>query len=259
MDDKILEFLNSHTSCRKFSGKEISKEAEQIIIKTAQRSATSSNLHAYSIVGVRNQEKKNKLATLCGNQSHVAKSSLFLIFLADLHRLKRINENKGYDFNGNWTELFILATVDVSLVACRALQAAQAMDMGGVMVGGIRTNIEEVSQMLNLPDFTYPVMGMSLGYPEDTPKLKPRLPIDAVYFQEEYNAEQMDPAIKEYDEIIAELDYMKGREVDPDEYPNFSGRYSWIEHTARRMASKQKYAYRPHMKEYLEKRGFIQK
>ncbi len=260
MDSKLIEFLNSHASCRNFTSQKISPEQERIIVTTAQRSPTSSNLQAYSIVGVREQATKVRLAKLCGSQDHVAQSSLFLVFCADLYRLSALNKSRGYSFTGEWTELFIVATVDTSLAACRALMTAQAMGMGGVMVGGIRNDPEAVCKLLNLPEFVYPVMGMSLGFPNKKPKVKPRLPLQAVYFNERYIPSLFEESISEYDRTIDSIGYLKGREVRPEDYPEFQGEYSWSEHTARQMSGDNRSAsVRTHMLEFLKSRGFLRK
>lgn len=257
--NELLEFLNSHVSVRKFSGIEISEEDEKLIVTTAQRSPTSSNIQAYSIIGVRDRERKEKLSELSGNQNHVVESSLFLVFCADLYRLKMINDKKGYPFNGEYTETFIIATVDAALAASRALTAAQALGMGGVMVGAIRNHPDKVCELLNLPDLTYAVMGMSLGYPEGDAKLKPRLPLDAVYHKEKYSSDKFEKNISEYDKTMDELGYLNIRQVQTERYPEFEGIYSWSEHTARRMANNNPLARRDHMLEFLHGRGFLKK
>lgn len=257
--NEIIKFLNSHASVRQFTDQELTDEDEKTIVSTAQRSATSSNLQLYSIIGVRDKSKKEKLAMLCGNQAHVENSRLFLVFCADLHRTKKINEAKNYRHNGQYIESLLLAVVDASLAACRALMAAQALGMGGVMVGGIRNNPDEVCQLLNMPEFTMPVMGMSLGYPEKEAKLKPRLPLEAVYHRERYDDSNIGEQLREYDKAIEALGYLKGREVAPDKFPDFEGVYSWVEHTARRMASDNPKTYRAHLRAFLEKQGFMMK
>ena len=255
----VLEFLNSHVSVRQFSGREISAEDEMTIVATAQRSPTSSNLQAYTIVGIRSQATKDKLAQLCGDQAHVARSSLFLVFCADLYRLQRINSAKGYPFQGDYTELGLVATVDTSLAASRALMAAQAMGMGGVMVGSIRNHPTEVTKLLDLPHLTFAVMGMSLGYPSVVPPIKPRLPIEGIYCREKYSDEIFDRAIAEYDLEIDKGGHLKGREVQKGLYPNFTGTYTWSEHSARRVADTSPLTLRAHMKPYLNSQGLFVK
>lgn len=257
--NEILEFLNSHASCRKFSDRVISPENEEFIITTAQRSPTSSNLQAYSIIGVRNEQSKQKLAELSGGQKHISDSSLFLVFCADLYRLSLLASEREYNFNGDQTEAFIIGTVDASLAACRALMAAQSLGIGGVMVGGIRNNPDDVCNLLSLPRYVYPVMGMSLGFPETQPQLKPRLPLTAIYMKERYNTDSLNESLESYDREIDKLGYLRGREITPDEYPDFAGNYSWKEHVARRMADNRPSTARPHMMKFLQKRGLLRK
>lgn len=255
--NEIIKFLNSHVSVRQFTDQDISAENERTIIATAQRSATSSNLQLYSIIGVRDQEKKEKLAQLCGYQKHVEQSKLFLVFCADLHRTKKINDSKNYPHNEQYIETLLISVVDASLAACRALMAAQALGIGGVMVGGIRNNPKEVCELLQMPKLTMPVMGMSLGYPEKEAKLKPRLPLEAVYHREVYDDSNIAEHLSEHDKAIEALGYLK--EVEPDKYPDYEGLYSWVEHTARRMASDNPKTYRAHLRAFLEEQGFKMK
>lgn len=253
--NEIIKHLNSHASVRTFSGKDISDKDELTIISTSQHSSTSSNRQAYSIIGVRDRQKKETLSELAGNQQHVIDSSLFLVFCADLFRLELINKQKKYETHSDYTELFIIATVDAALVAERALITAQALGIGGVMVGGIRNNPDKVDALLHLPKLVYPVMGMSLGYPLKQPIVKPRLPLETIYHREVYTDINYDKFINEYDIVIDKLGHLKGRKVLAEKYPNFKGLYSWSEHTARRHAE----IVRPHMKSYLESKGFLTK
>lgn len=255
----LIAFLNSHVSVRSFTDQQISEEDEHTIVTTAQRSPTSSNLQTYSIIGIRNQQTKEKLSVLCDNQAHVAASSLFLVFCADLYRVKKVTEERGYPPLAEYADKFVVATIDTALVAGRALEAAQALGLGGVMVGGIRVYAEEVAQLLNLPEFVYPVMGMSLGYPKAQNKQKPRLPLETLYFRERYETNLNQDALAQYDNTLDALGYLKGREVQKERYPNFSGQYSWREHSARRMASTAHEALRPELLSFLQKRGFLKK
>ena len=255
--NELIDFLNSHGSVRHFTGEPITEEQERIIVSSAERSPTSSNLHAYSILSVHDQATKDAIAEISGNQAHVSKSALFLMFCADLYRLATLNGKRGYPFNGEYTEMFIVATVDAALAGSRALLAAQALGLGGVMVGAIRNNPAEIASLLKLPELVYPVMGMSLGHPTKPPVPKPRLPLEGLWFKERYDTSALEGAVAEYDRIIEEHGHLKGREIDPENYPDFTGTYTWSEHSARRMANCSPTALRPHLKSFLQKRGFL--
>ena len=257
--NEILDFLNSHASVRSFTEQPITADQEELIITTAQRSPTSSNLQAYSIISVRDQGTKDRLAALSGGQEHVARSALLLVFLADLNRLARECDKRNYEFHGDHAELFVVATIDATLAASRALMAAQAMGLGGVMVGGLRNDLTAVTELLHLPRMVFPVMGMSLGYPARPPKVKPRLPREGIHFIDRYDEKASDEGIAVYDATMTEVGYLKGREVEPERYPNFTGVYSWSEHSARRVASRQPGTLRAYLRKYLEKQGLLLK
>lgn len=257
--NELLSFLNSHVSVRQFTDQPITEDQEKLIVTTAQRSPTSCNLQAYTIISIRNQDTKLRLAELSGRQDHIAQSALFLVFCADLYRLSLLSRERAYPFRGEYTEWFMVATVDTALVAGRALMAAQAMGLGGVMVGAIRDHPDAVVNLLNLPSFTFPLMGMSLGYPSAKAEVKPRLPLEAVYCREKYDDGSFADAIREYDATFEQLGHLKGREAYAGKYPDFRGVYSWSEHSARRMADMSPAALRPHMKSHLEAQGLLLK
>ncbi len=50
------------------------------------------------------------------------------------------------------------------------------------MVGLIRDQSSEISKVLNLPDYTYPIFGIALGKAARLNKVKPRLPLGSNSF-----------------------------------------------------------------------------
>ena len=84
--NQVLEIMGNHRSIRKFKEKSINQQVILEVAQTSQLASTSNNLQAYSLIVVRNQQKKEKLAALSGNQQHVIDCPVFLVFCADLHR-----------------------------------------------------------------------------------------------------------------------------------------------------------------------------
>ena len=46
------------------------------------------------------------------------------------------------------------------------------------------------------------MIGLCVGYPDDNPGLKPRIPMKGVFFEEKYNTEKVKAGVDEYDEIF---------------------------------------------------------
>ncbi len=59
-----------------------------------------------------------------------------------------------------------------------ALTAAESLGLGGVYIGGIRNNIESVTETVKIAETCIvPLFGLCLGWrTADNPDLKPRLP-----------------------------------------------------------------------------------
>ena len=72
-------------------------------------------------------------------------------------------------------------------MAQNALTAAESLGLGGVYIGGVRANITELTEVLNLPKHVVPLVGLCIGYPSgEKPGLKPRLPQSMVMFENQY-------------------------------------------------------------------------
>ena len=81
--------------------------------------------------------------------------------------------------------------------------AAESLGYGGVIIGLVRYKSAELAELFKLPDYTYPVFGIALGVPNQKHDVKPRLPLNQLVFEEEYQELSVE-AIEAYDRVQAE-------------------------------------------------------
>ena len=239
----VIDLLKSHRSIRKFTDKAIDPDVLDDILLAGQAAATSSFLQGSTIIRVKNKGTRESLAKLAGNQPYVETAAEFMVFCADLKRAGNYCKEYGKPFEGDYTEHFIIATVDVALMAQSLVTAAESVGLGICYIGGIRNNPVDVSKLLELPIGVYPVFGLCLGYPDQDPEIKPRLPLSVIFKDEVYNERDDQDKIREYDERIH--DYYRTR-------TGGGHGISWTEQVATLLSEKS----RPHMKDFLEKQGF---
>jgi nitroreductase len=244
MNDTV-NLLKSHRSIRKYKEKPVPEEAVLSIIECAQSASTSNFIQAYTIIRVNSAEKRKKIAALAGDQKYVAECPLFLVFCADLQRANTSCGLHGKTMDAG-CEAFIVATVDAALAAQNAMTAAESMGLGGVYIGGIRNDPAGMCEILNIPNNVYPVFGMCLGYPDDDPQKKERLPLNVIFKTDAYSDDADSEKIKEYDARINAYYRQRGSASRDD---------TWTLQISAMMGRLQ----RPHMKEFLEKRGFLLK
>jgi FMN reductase (NADPH) len=206
MNDVITSILN-HRSIRHFEDKLLTDEQISTIISCAQSASTSSYIQAYSIIGIKDKEKKRKLAELAGNQGYVENNGHFLVFCADLHRHEIIGEREGKNVipTIESTEKFMVSLIDASLAAQNAAIAAESMGLGICYIGGIRNNLEEIKGLLKIPERVIPLFGMAIGYPTKIADQKPRLPLAHIYHEDQYeqNREVYVKQLQDYDNLIS--------------------------------------------------------
>jgi nitroreductase len=203
MTTDVTRLIQSHRSIRKFTAEPIPEEVLQDVLTCAQWAPSSHNVQAYSVIVVKSAETKRQLAALCGNQKWVETCPVFLVFCADFYRLKLACEMHGRELAADEVENLLVAAVDTALAAENVLLAARSHGLGGVMIGGIRNQPDEVTRLLQLPPLTFPVMGMCLGFPDQDVAQKPRLPQRAVVHAERYQTEHLHDALREYEDITA--------------------------------------------------------
>lgn len=211
--NETINIQMNHRSIRKFKQEPVSKDQLVTIVRAAQMASTSSNMQAFSVIHISDREKRSQLAALAGNQAYVEECPVFLVWCADLYRLKTASgfgEGEGYI---GTTENLVVAVTDTALAAQNAVVAAESMGLGAVYIGGIRNNIKAVSTLLQLPEYVIPMYGMCLGYPDQSPSIRPRLPYESVLHEDVYSADDYEALIQAYDATMKQymLDRTNGK------------------------------------------------
>ena len=200
----VLESLFKHKSIRKYKNQPLEDEKLQLIIKAAQAAPTWCNGEQVSIIAVKDQALKDKMRDLAWGQPYISSCSVFLVFCADFYRISIAFEKAGKtkeDFEKyiKNVDTLIVGSHDVGIALQNATVAAESLGLGTVDIGAIRGKSLEVTKELNLPKYVIPLVGLCVGYPDDDPGIKPRLPMSAVCFDNKYDTEKAKAGVEEYD------------------------------------------------------------
>ena len=210
--------LSAHTSHRKFALVDLDDGLVRRAVAAAQTASTSSHIQAYSMLRIRDAATRESLAELTGGQRQVADAGGFFVICGEARRHHLAAERAGLPLAHN-LESFLLAVVDACLFAEKLVIAFEAAGQGICYIGGLRTKLAEVDALLELPHHVYPLFGLCVGEPADLPDSdprkpvpKPRLPIDAVLFDERYPTDEaMLALMDEHDAQMAQHYNERGR------------------------------------------------
>ena len=252
MSTPTIDLIHHHGSVRKYKPDPVSEDLVETVIAAGQRASTSSNLQTYSVIVTTDSVKKSKIQEICNGQVHISQAPVFLLWCADFSRLDRVCSHQGYDLDVSYMENFMVAAVDAAIAMQTAGLAAESLGLGFCFIGALRNQPREIIDMFKLPALVYPVSGMTLGWAEEPPLIRPRLPLGAVMHHERYQEDDME-YLKTYDREMIETGIYGGRQVDhQDQDPTL---YGWLEHTARRSSKPS----RPHLRETIIQSGFLMK
>ena len=247
-----IDLIHAHGSIRHYKPDPVPVEVIETIISAAQRSSTSSNLQAYSVIVVTDADKRQKLSKLCDNQKHITEAPVFLAWCADLARLNLTCQLRGYTQVTDQVENFLVAAVDTAIAAQTGALAAESLGLGICYIGAIRNDPQAIIELLGLPKLVFPVCGMTIGWPIKAPRRRPRLPLSAVLHWERYNSVNQEDALLQYDREMAASGIYRKRQVPTPVNEEEVEDYGWLEHTARRVSK----VTRAGLRADLEKQGF---
>lgn len=200
---EALEVMNQHRTYRNFDETyQLSEEELQKILQASRQAPSWMNGQMYSIIVVKDRGIREQLVAMNPGNPHVLNSSVFLVFVADLKRTQKVAEHYGVEYRINeGFDPVITAVTDAALALENAVIATEALGLGSVVVGTIRKDIAEVSELLKLPDHVLPVAGLSIGKPNVEMQVKPRLPEQAVIHYDTYKDYDYS-LIETYDETM---------------------------------------------------------
>lgn len=121
------------------------------------------------------------------------------------------------------------AMIDTMIAAQNMVIAAESLGLGICYIGGIRNNLTRLTEMLALPKYTVPLVGLTIGIPMHKSKFKkPRLPQQNIEFKNRYNQAAASD-LTAYDQIMSK--YYQKRQAS---VPNWSAKMLKVFSSVRR-------------------------
>lgn len=208
-----LDVLLGHRSIRKFEDGKIPRHDIERAMRAGQMASTSSSVQAYAAIHVTDEVKLEKLVEMTGGQTKVARCGAFFVICGDSRRHRLLAERRKSTYDTR-LEGFLVAAIDAALFAQNVCIAFEAMGYGICYIGGLRNDLPAVDELLNLPEGVYPLFGLCAGVPAEDPMARPRLPVEAVLFENAYPDDET--ALRHVDDYDAAYQaYLTKRGAEP--------------------------------------------
>jgi nitroreductase len=192
----MIEGIQKHRSIRRYKPDPLADNLLETILEAGTRASSSGNMQSYSIIVTRDRALREALYEPHMEQDMVLDAPVLLTFCADFHRMRRWLALSNAPDNFDNFMSFMIAAIDATLVSQNVALAAESYGLGICYMGSTLANCDQIGRILQLPPNVVPVVGFSLGYPNEDPASRDRLPMDGLVHQETYR-DYSDEGIRE--------------------------------------------------------------
>jgi len=220
--NQVMEVLMNRKSMRAYEEREVSAEVRAEILKATLRAPTAGNMMLYSILEITDQKLKDRLAVTCDHQPFIARAPLVWVFLADYQRwfdyyiasgVEELCAQRGMSLQKPEEADLFLACCDAMIAAQNAVIAAESFGLGSCYIGDIMEQYETHRDLLNLPQYVFPIGMVVVGYPTQQQKdqeLTSRFDEKFIVFENKYQRLNK----QEFDEMFASQTLPKGKVME---------------------------------------------
>lgn len=180
--------LARHRSIRKYQDRPVPPEILERVLNAGLAASSSGNMQAFSVIVTRDRALRERLHAPHFGQSMVLDAPVLVTFCADFHRMRRWLALSDAPDNFDNLMSFLIATIDATLASQNVALAAESEGLGICYMGTTLASCGEIAEILGCPKNVVPVVGFSLGYPDEAPAERKRLPLAGLVHDETYRA-----------------------------------------------------------------------
>lgn len=206
--DDFSRLLQAHRSIRRFHDRPVDAALIDGVLRDAWAGSSSSgNLNMVSVIKTRDPARKATLYGLHFEQAMVLQAPLVLTFCADTFRTRQWLAQRGARLGFADFYSWHVAAFDAMILAQSTALALESHGLGICYMGTTIPSMGAIADFLDLPANCLPVTSLVVGWPDEAPAQRDRLPAQAWIHDERYRR----PSDADIDTHFAERD-RRGRE-----------------------------------------------
>jgi FMN reductase (NADPH) len=228
IQNPVIESMMNRKSIRKYTKDSPSDEVIETIVRSAQQAPFAAQMCSLLL-----SRQKGKIPF---------SAPLLFTICVDVYKLEQIMARRNWSIGCNDLSLLLFGMQDAVLMAENLVIAGESLGLGSCFIGNAPYRAESIIKSYKLPRRVFPVVQLTMGYPDENPPLRPRYPLDFFLFENEYprfSDETIDLAMNEMDvgfqaqDYYRQANYMVPLEGDRAETFTFDT-YGWTEHMGRK-------------------------
>lgn len=166
-ESDFLKFLLTRRSIRKFKKKPVDLNLVLKILDVARYAPSAKNSQPWEFIVVTDEAVREKLSRIHMWASPIRKAPIAIVVVCDK--------------NASPTSYH----VDCANATMYIMLAAHALGLGTVWIQTLRS-IDEIKEILKIPEGKIPIAILALGWPDEKPEPKPRKRLEEIVYMNTY-------------------------------------------------------------------------
>lgn len=167
--------ITERRSIRHYKEREVEAELVERLLESARLAPSGSNTQPWNFIVVRNRETIRRLAFAAHRQEWLARVPLLLVCVADGKRRFKDDLYRPVDDYSPLPELKMM--IRDSAIAMEHI-SLEAVNLGLGTCWACWFEQKDVRPILNVPEDRYVVGLIAVGYPDESPRERPRKPME---------------------------------------------------------------------------------
>jgi nitroreductase len=179
--ETLSSVIKKRRSVRKYLKKDVPNRDLEWIFDAARYTPSAGNYQPWEFIVVRNEDTKKDLVEACYGQKWMLDAPIFVIACVNLRLAAAVYGERGAKLYG--IQAVAAATENMMLMA-------EALGLGSCWVGAFSEVM--IARLLECPEYVRPCAIITLGYPDEEPRMPPRQSIQEFVHLERFgNTMQM--------------------------------------------------------------------
>ena len=189
----------AHRSRRKWTQRPVDPALLRVLLGCAFSAPSKSDLQQADVIHLADRAKVKAVADLIPDMPWINDAPVVLVFCGNARRFHQLFEWRGRPFANEHLDAFFNPAVDGALVLMNFIRAADAAGLTCCPISAVRNRPREVSAILGLPDYVFPIAGLCAGYPAEEGRITPRLPLAVTVHTDTFDETGLAEKIAAYD------------------------------------------------------------
>jgi nitroreductase len=170
----VMDAIKNRRSIRRFLKKDVADDLLMKILEVGNLAPSAGNLQPRDFIVVRDKKIKEQLTIAALGQEFVEEAPVVVVVCANLERVS--------PYGDRGKELYCIQDAAASIQ--NMLLTVHDLGLGCCWIGAFNEGV--VSKILDLPKNIRPVAILPLGYPDEKPRMPPRINIEDLLHYEKW-------------------------------------------------------------------------